>query len=721
MEKRKQKYFNECFLEQNKIEYRHYQENILKRCKNQNSLIVLPTGLGKTIIGILLIINRLKKYNNFGKIIILAPTRPLVMQHFEACRRLIDIDKEEISFLSGQIPPLKRIIIFQNSRVIISTPQVIKNDLMRSRYNLEEVPLIIFDEAHRTKGNYAYCFIADEYINNCKDPLIIGLTASPGKDFLNIQELCDNLFIENIVFKNYDDDDVREYIHDIDIILEKIELPIKILELGKIIEDLFNKFLKFFIERNLINPQKKYYSKLDFLRIAEDLSFSLKYQELVNSGYFDNEEYLNRLNFKDPKIIDIVHKKNLNIHLIYSYCSSCISLLHSKDILETQDISMFKNFLEKSEYKAELDNLSSKRIVTSKHFKLIKSIIENNDIQELTHPKIEKIISLIKTEFEKYSNKKILIFTQYREIAEKLKNEINKQFSTVLVAEKFIGQSSKINDIGYSQREQIQVLKSFRDGKINILTATCIAEEGLDIPNVDAIIFYEPVASEIRYIQRRGRTGRYSDGRCYILIAENTIDIPFFKVAQRKENTMNSVLINSDQLDLVENIIRENISISNDIQKDLSKSELIKDFKERKEREKEILAHKSIDKIIQEIDEFSKSDKYKILRNHNITFLSDITNINKNKLENKMLKMKKQNFNNKKREKRVYLNKNLKTIIKLVGTYNIDGKIELEKLKKLAEFEEIVDKKFYIHFNQACNLGYLRKNNNHVELIKSLD
>ncbi|MFX1393966.1 MAG: DEAD/DEAH box helicase, partial [Promethearchaeota archaeon] len=158
-------YFNGTFLKKNKVFYRHYQNNIINRCKNKNSLVVLPTGLGKTIIGILQIANCLKKYNPFGKVIILAPTRPLVSQHKASCEKFIDIEKEKIAILTGKISPEKRINKFNESRIIVSTPQVIKNDLIRGRYDLKQVILIIFDEAHRTKGNYAYNFISEEYIN----------------------------------------------------------------------------------------------------------------------------------------------------------------------------------------------------------------------------------------------------------------------------------------------------------------------------------------------------------------------------------------------------------------------------------------------------------------------------------------------------------------------------------------------------------------------------
>ncbi|MBN1215418.1 MAG: DEAD/DEAH box helicase family protein [Candidatus Lokiarchaeota archaeon] len=717
---RKIQYFNDSFLKKNKIEYRHYQNNILNDYKNKNSLIVLATGLGKTIIGILLIIERLKKYNKNGKIIILAPTRPLVIQHYNACKKFIDIEDKKISYLTGKISPIQRINIIRNSRIVISTPQVIKNDLLRNRYNLSHVPMIIFDEAHRAKGNYAYCFIAEEYINSCSDPLIIGLTASPGKDYSNIQELCNNLLIENIIFKNYNDDDVKQYLHDIEIIVEKIDLPIKILELAKILEDLFSKFLSFFIERTLLEPQKRYYSKLDFLKIAEDLTFSLKYQDLTNNGYFDEIEFEEHLYFKEPRIIDIVKEKKLNIHSIYSYCSSCISILHLKDILETQEISMFKNYIEKIKYRAEQDNLSAKRILNSEHLSLIHSIMNSIDTRKLIHPKIEKTILIIENEIKEYSNTQIIIFTQYREIAEILKNKINSHFRNQLIAEKFIGQSSKIDDIGYSQKEQIRTLNDFREDKINILTATSIAEEGLDIPNVKAIIFYEPVASEIRYIQRRGRTGRHSDGRCYILIADNTIDVPFFKVAQKKEDTMNSILINSDQLNLIDNIGRNTISFKN-VEPEIISSDFMQAYNINRKKENQFLLKRSVDIIIDKIDKFSESEQYKTLKKHNITFLSDLCNLNKKTLENKIVKIKNQNSaQNNQDKKKLYLNKHLKTIIKLVENYSKEGKINLLELRKLAEFEDIIDKTFDIHFNHACNLGYIEKKKHHVYLKKKL-
>jgi Fanconi anemia group M protein len=705
-------YFNEPFLKKNRVFYRKYQNNIIKKCKGRNSLVVLPTGLGKTIIGILLIGKALEKYSK-SKIIILAPTRPLVSQHKASCEDFLNIDSNLITSFTGKISPEKRILLFNNSKIIVSTPQVIKNDVERGRYDLKHVSLI--------RGNYAYCFISNEYLNTCKDPLVLGLTASPGKSYFHIQQLCDNLFIENVIFKTYEDKDVKQYIYDIDMYLEFVDLPIKVLELSSIWYNLFEKFLRFFIEKKLIPPNKRYYSKLDFLGISQDLTLSLRY----NNGYLpelSEEEYQKALYFQSPRIIDLVKENSLNIESIYSYSSSCISLLHGKDLLESQNISLFETFLEKIEYKSDHDILSAKRIINSDHYKYIKNIFEKEKRDNYLHPKIEKLFSIITEEIEEFHNNKIIIFTQYREMAELMKVKLKERFGTRLSVEKFIGQSTKINDIGFSQYQQGEIIKQFKAGAIDILVATSVAEEGLDIPNVDAIIFYEPVPSEIRLIQRRGRTGRHAPGRCYLLIAKGTIDIPFYKAAERKEMAMNSVLSDSKQLDLCDKVNREQICFKAGSNK-ISELDLIKNYKERRKREKELLANRSIEEIISELDNFVQSNEFKKLKDSGITFYSDVIGLDKLKLKTSILKLKgnQKKKNKKMTERKIYLNHNVKTLIRIAKTYSIDGKMSLSDFKEFAEEEDIIEKNFYAHFGQACYLGYLKRTANEVHFIKDYD
>jgi len=717
MQVESRKYYNGLNIKKDTVLYRHYQNNIVNSCKNKNSLVVLPTGLGKTIIGILLIAHSLKKYPK-SKIIVLAPTRPLVSQHKTSCEKFLDVDPEQIISFTGKISPEKRIYLFKTSKVIISTPQVIQNDLLRGRYDLRQTSMIIFDEAHKTKGNYAYNFISKEYINTCNDPLVLGLTASPGRDIEHIQEICDNLHAENIVFRSYEDDDVKQYIHDIDIFINLVSLPVKLVELSQVWQDLFKKFLRFFIDRKLINPYKKYYSKLDFLRITQDLTQSFRFEE----GDISEEDYLQNLFQLDPKIIDIIKENDYNVHSVYSYCSSCVSLLHAKDLIETQDISLFLSFLERLKYKADQDTLSAKRIVNSKHFKFIYSKIERENLSLLAHPKIKKIISIVREEIEEFNNKKIIIFTQFREMAEFLKKKLTYEFQNQLVVEKFIGQTSKIDDFGYSQKMQTEILQKFREDKINIIIATSVAEEGIDIPNVDAIIFYEPVPSEIRLIQRRGRTGRYASGRCYILLTEETVDIPFYHVSRRRENSMQSIVSNYEQIQLHQNLERKSICFPILSLNNVNDLGLVKNFKERREKEKELLVNRSIEEILNRLDDFSKSVEFKNINNYGVTFYSDLVKMDMTTMKNSILKLKgkkKMNPNQKKRKRNI--NKNVKCLINIVKTYGNKGKLDYLEFQDLAKEEELIDKKFYIHFNQACFLGYLKRQEKSVQLLMDFE
>jgi superfamily II DNA/RNA helicase len=450
--------------------------------------------------------------------------------------------------------------------------------------------------------------------------------------------------------------------------------------------------------------------------MTHDLNLSFRYEK----EYISEEEFLESLYYTDPKIIDVINDNEIDVNSVYSYCSSCISLLHAKDLIETQEISLFLSFLEKIEFRAEQGILSAKRIVNSKHFQFVRSAIEKENLSNFTHPKINKIISLINEEMEEFNNNKIIIFTQFREMAEFLKNKLQNEFENHLTIEKFIGQSSKMNDFGFSQKLQSEILQKFRNDEINILIATSVAEEGIDIPNVDAIIFYEPIPSEIRLIQRRGRTGRYASGRCYILVTEDTVDIPFYIVARRKEGIMQSVLADYEQIDLHNEVERKSIVFTELNMNKSSDFELIKNFKNRRDREKKLLANRSIEEILTQLDDFSNSEEYKKIKECGVTFFSDIVKIEQQEMRNKIMKQKgKKNMSQKQRK--MYLNRSVKTLINIVKTYSQDDLLDFGELKQLATDEEIVDRKFYIHFNQACHQGYLRKHGNAVQFIMDYD
>ncbi len=158
---------------------RAYQETLARKALEKSSLIVLPTGLGKTIIALLVLAGRLQGREG-AKVLMLSPTKPLVEQHAAFFRKVMNIDPERVVVFTGSTPPEERADLWKNATVVVSTPQVIENDLLCHRFDLSDVVHITFDEAHRATGNYAYVYIAKKYMEQAKSPLILGITASPG-------------------------------------------------------------------------------------------------------------------------------------------------------------------------------------------------------------------------------------------------------------------------------------------------------------------------------------------------------------------------------------------------------------------------------------------------------------------------------------------------------------------------------------------------------------
>ena len=136
----------------NKLKLRNYQEQILGKIVGKNSFVVLPTGAGKTIIAIALAALNIDK----GKILIMAPTKPLTVQHEKSFKEYFQ-PEEKIIHLTGAIPPIRRKELWKTSKIIISTPQGLENDLINNRISFEDTSAIIFDEAHNIENMAEDC------------------------------------------------------------------------------------------------------------------------------------------------------------------------------------------------------------------------------------------------------------------------------------------------------------------------------------------------------------------------------------------------------------------------------------------------------------------------------------------------------------------------------------------------------------------------------------
>jgi Fanconi anemia group M protein len=248
-------YINHEFLKPNLLLKRKYQVDIFVTCSKKNCLVVVPTGLGKTIIALLLSLHCLKEERS--KIIFLAPTRPLVEQHLQTFKNLTNFDSESLIMMTGTLVPKKREELYKKEDIkcFFMTPQVLQNDIIGNRVSLSDVSLIIFDEAHRASGNYAYNFLAKKYVQLAKKPKILAMTASPGKNREIIEGVMKNLYLETIEIRSDSDPDVKPYIQDVKVIWKDIELPEEMHKLNKLLGEMKKKIYKELKSNDLLDSE----------------------------------------------------------------------------------------------------------------------------------------------------------------------------------------------------------------------------------------------------------------------------------------------------------------------------------------------------------------------------------------------------------------------------------------------------------------------------------
>lgn len=617
-----QRFIVHPLIKNNSIESRLYQNIIFNSSKNKNSLIVLPTSLGKTVISALICAEILYNYKQ-SRILIMAPTRPLVLQHLLSFSSFLKVLDDQKILVTGKISPSTRKMIWDNKtiKLIFATPEVIRNDLNESRLDLKDFGLIVFDEAHRAIKDYAYTLISKKYMQQSPNPHIVAMTASPGSDKNRIQQICNNLYIEHIEYRNEEDADVKPYVNPIELEWEFLELSEKYRQIILLFKSMLQEKLRWLIFRGLIKKNNiDYVFKRDLLELAEVLQRNLKFSL--------NEE-------KGPLYLALLNQ------------SAALSLMYCIELIESQGPFSLKTFIkrmESSEGKAHSLILKDSRMKDI--FKLLENVTE--------HPKLIYILDLCKKEkLDTSANKntnvllnnsqssQILIFSHYRDTATHIVEELNK---TGIKSFRFVGQSTRNNDIGMNQNEQSVILDSFRRKEFNVLVATSIAEEGLDIPEVKLVIFYEPVASEIRHIQRKGRTGRKSSGNVIILAAKDTVDMRILFASKRRIEKMKTIfksmktILNPisrvsapynrlTELELVD--LDKNLNIE---QKELNEKELKYEENERKVIEKIKTKNEIIDRVPKfQIGMITKSENNLIEKayRHIYDFLIDERN-NKN-------------------------------------------------------------------------------------------
>ncbi|MEE1150912.1 MAG: helicase-related protein, partial [Methanobrevibacter sp.] len=353
--------------------------------------------------------------------------------------------------------------------------------------------------------------------------LILGLTASPGSDKYKIKEVCENLYIQNIVVKTEDDADVKPYFNPVGIDWVKVKMSSELAKIKECIDKALKVRLKALKNMGIIKTVSV--GKVDILKARGRVQ-----GEIARSANPDKEMF---------RAISIL--------------TAVINVQHAQELIETQGVQTFNKYVARLRKK---QTKAAKSLMADDNFGRAVRLAKQAEKHGWEHPKLREVTKILKkelgddgqtklktTRFDDRSDEgasKIIVFTQYRDTLEMIHQKLEKEG---IKSAKFFGQASKDGEKGLTQKEQKAIIKSFRMGEYDVLLSTSVAEEGIDIPAVDLVVLYEPVPSEVRMIQRRGRTGRKRTGRVKVLITEGTRDEAYYWSSLRKEDQMKNQLI----------------------------------------------------------------------------------------------------------------------------------------------------------------------------------
>ena len=485
------------------IEARAYQIAATQACIRCSTLLVMPTGFGKTAVQWNCIADALD--SGVEKIVITAPTVGLVEQQRRMILERLRIDAESVRTYTGSDRPAKRGDIWNEGTIIIATPQVIRNDVDSGLIRLNNVGLLIIDEAHHAKGNHATAQVADRYRSQASEPWLVAATASPGSTQNAIRQLWDRLNVNRIFVAKREDDLLKPYAVDMNIATIRVMLDAKTLALLEPLE------AHQFEETDALKRQ-------GFLAPTGHLTAGLIEEAAQRASI--------AISRNDPRGYDAARRISdvRRMHMLL-------------DLLKTQGLRSARSYLERADEQLREGERSTSRFLKKQVVHNFRQTVQGMDE---CHPKPAYVRQLVQEHLEKHPNERILIFSEYRDTVDHLVDDLNQVPNAVV--DRFIGQSKRGKREGMSQKQQLEQLERFRNGEMNVLVATSVGEEGLDVPSASMVLFYEPVSSAIRTIQRRGRTARERSGSVHVLVANDTRDVHVLHASRNREKRMHSVL-----------------------------------------------------------------------------------------------------------------------------------------------------------------------------------
>ncbi|XP_011488592.1 Fanconi anemia group M protein isoform X2 [Oryzias latipes] len=524
---------------------RNYQLKISEAALFQNTLVCLPTGLGKTFIASVVMYNFYRWYPS-GKIVFMAPTKPLVAQQIEACYKVMGIPQTHMAELTGSTAAKQRQDVWRSKRVFFLTPQVMVNDLSRDTCPAKQVKCVVIDEAHKALGNHAYCQVIRQLSSQTLQFRVLALSATPGGDAKSVQAVISNLLISHIELRSEESLDIQAHSHQRSV--DKVVVP-----LGEALSAYQTRYLEVL---------KKFMSRLVQNRVMsqKDLRSLSKYQLILARDQFR----------KNPP----PHIKSPQQGMLEGDFALCISLYHGYELLMQMGLRSLFFYVqgimdgsrEMSRTKNELQRTPTfMDLYHEMEAMFVKPSAGPDAPFVYSHPKLKKLEEVVLQHFRVWAESnsdnhgpqgvstRVMIFSSFRESVQEIAAMLNRHSPLIRVMT-FMGQASAGKGVkGFTQKEQLEVVQRFRQGGFNTLVSTCVGEEGLDIGEVDLIVCFDAQKNPIRLVQRMGRTGRKRQGRIVVVLAEGREERTYNQSQSNKRSVYKSITGNKNGFHMYHN------------------------------------------------------------------------------------------------------------------------------------------------------------------------
>ncbi|KAA0172092.1 hypothetical protein FNF27_06127 [Cafeteria roenbergensis] len=563
---------------------REYQLAIAGRALFENTLVSLPTGLGKTFIAAV-VMHNYRRWFPSGKVVFMAPTRPLVAQQVEACHKIVGIPAEDTAQMQGSVAASLREGYWRERAVIYCTPQMLQNDLEARRVDARRIVLLVLDEAHRATGKYAYCEVVRLMEEAGARFRLLALSATPGSDLKRVQGVIDALRISAIEARADGDPDVAPYTHNrtIDRITVSISSDLKVFQsaFAAVLRPLC---VQLHAAKLISHRDPMRLSQVGLCKVADEARKNPGKYPVPQPEWHGVMSALYTLQRLQPAMSELL------MHGTHAFWCSLQRFARERKGTQAE------NTLLRSHPWRQLTTRLAELERAGRH---------------ILHPKLVMLGDKVRHHFERHDaardagvaaavegsasgaaakgggGTRVIIFTETRPSVDEIVKYLRAHAADCCRPAAFVGQGGSrrpkgaapgdaassssssstaadagtsdggpqqeattsalsssqgpISITGQSQKQQQAVVARFRSGRYNTLVATCIGEEGLDIGDVGLIVLFDASGSPVRTVQRIGRTGRQKAGEIVALVTPGA-ESAKFEAAFRKYRHVASAL-----------------------------------------------------------------------------------------------------------------------------------------------------------------------------------